>query len=585
MIRHLTPLAASLVLGSVLAGGAYAATPSPLVTQAFGGPAPDAVFRGGATVNGGANYLDRIPASDAAGLVATLTPPAADVGKEADYFMVINAGDAWYMRTPTGWAPWNTQVASLVPFATKPLFVTDSIAIADLEAATGLDFTGKTLRVHVGYQTDSSPLVYSSAIQFVLAPEPGNVCPTDGSAPLPPATPGAKPVCVLSGNYTRDLHLTSNFDYVLSGGVFIGGDNVDSAALTIDGGTTIYGEKGLDFLVINRGSKIHVNGSASRPVVMTSANDATADAHTSGQWGGLIINGNAPINGCNPGTALCEAEGEGGTGLYGGNDPADSSGNLNYLVVKYAGYLITPTNELNGIAFQGVGNGTIVDYVQVHNNADDGVEFFGGTVNAKHLFLTGNEDDSLDWTFGWTGKLQHVVIQQRDISDKAIEADNNATNRDSLPRSQPQIANMTIIGNPNAGGGILLREGTGANFANVVVTGADKFCFSIDHDQTFANAGTSASALSGRLTVTNSIANCLLNFKDDAADLFRVSDWFANQSGNSTGDVGMTTYVNTAAANALPAATLNDPFFDRVDYVGAVKDAANDWTAGWTFKP
>jgi len=118
---------------------------------------------------------------------------------------------------------------------------------------------------------------------------------------------------------------------------------------------------------------------------MTSANDATATATTSGKWGGLIINGNAPINGCTVGTAVCEAEGEGSTGKYGGNNAADNSGNLNYLQVKYAGYLITATNELNGIALQGVGNGTLIDYVQVHNNADDGIEFFGGTVNAKHL--------------------------------------------------------------------------------------------------------------------------------------------------------------------------------------------------------
>src|SRR5690606_9179737 len=111
--------------------------------------------------------------SDAGGIVATLTPPASDVGKEADYYMVINAGDAWYMRTPTGWAAWNTQVANLVPFATKALAAADSLAIADLEASTGIDFSGKTLRVHVGYQTDTSPLVYSSAIQFAMSAAPG----------------------------------------------------------------------------------------------------------------------------------------------------------------------------------------------------------------------------------------------------------------------------------------------------------------------------------------------------------------------------------------------------------------------------
>jgi hypothetical protein len=586
MNRNLTALATSIALGSILSAGVSAATPPTLTTLSFGGAAPAATFSGGATVNNGAGFLSSVPADVPAGIVLALDAPAADIGKQASFYVVINAGNAWYQFTPSGWTTWNTQVGSLVPVVTRTVTATQRAVIADIEAATGIDFTGQTLRVHVGYKIDASPtLVYSSAIQFSIAnPPSASTCPT-GVASLEPATAGGKRLCVLSGNYLSSLQLTSNFEYVLSGGVFIGGDNVNTASITMDAGVKIYGEKGLDFLVINRGSKIHVNGTASAPVTMTSANDASATATTSGRWGGLIINGNAPINGCTVGTALCEAEGEGSTGKYGGNNPADSSGNLNYLVVKYAGFLITPTNELNGVALQGVGNGTVVDYVQVHNNADDGIEFFGGTVNAKHLYLSGNEDDSLDWTFGYSGKIQHVVISHRDISDKAIEADNNATNRDSSPRSKPMISNMTIIGNANAGGGILVREGTGANFSNVVVSRADKFCFSIDHDQTFNNAGTSAAALSGNLTVTNSVANCALNFKDDTADLFKVSDWFNGQAGNSTTDVGMTSYINTSALNALPAAAAFDSFFDATTHIGAVKDAANDWTAGWTFKP
>ena len=85
---------------------------------------------------------------------------------------------------------------------------------------------------------------------------------------------------------------------------------------------------------------------------------------------------------------------------------------LNYVVVKFAGSNVDPENQLNGIAFQGVGSGTEVDYVQVHNNLDDGVEFFGGTVNAKHMVLTGNADDSLDWTDGWQGSIQYLIIDQ-----------------------------------------------------------------------------------------------------------------------------------------------------------------------------
>ncbi len=148
----------------------------------------------------------------------------------------------------------------------------------------------------------------------------------------------------------------------------------------------------------------------------------------------------------------------------------------------------------------------------------------------------------------------------------------------------PTISNMTIIGNASAGGGILLREGTGAKLSNFVIAGADKYCANIDHDQTYNNAGTSAAALTGNLTITNSVANCAISFREDAGDKWLVGDWFNGQTGNSTAAVGMTNYVNTAAVNALAPAAGLDAFFDVTDYRGAVKDEASDWTAGWTFK-
>ena len=103
--------------------------------------------------------------------------------------------------------------------------------------------------------------------------------------------------------------------------------------------------------------------------------------------------------------------GEANSGLFGGADPGDNSGVLNYVVVKYAGSNVDPENQLNGIAFQG-GAGTRVDYIQVHNNLDDGIEMFGGTVNLKHVVLSGNADDSLDWTDGWIGNVQFLQIVQ-----------------------------------------------------------------------------------------------------------------------------------------------------------------------------
>jgi hypothetical protein len=326
------------------------------------------------------------------------------------------------------------------------------------------------------------------------------------------------------------------------------------------------------------------NGSAAAPIVFTYDDEANATATTSGRWGGLIINGNAPVNGCATGTTLCELEGEGSTGKYGGNNAADNSGTLSYVIVKYPGQNITPTNELNGIAFQGVGSGTVVDYVQVHGSSDDGVEFFGGSVNAKHLILTSNEDDSFDWTFGWNGKVQHAVIKQRTGNgDRGIEADNNEFAFDSLPRSKPTLANFTLIGKGAAGRGMELRRGTGANIHNTVVSGFDTYCLDINDNATFLNGGASATALTGQLTMTNTRFACANNFSEASTDPWAISAWFNGQAGNSTGAVDLSGVVNGPTINALTAATLSDSFFDKVTHIGAVKDTSNNWTSGWMF--
>ena len=241
---------------------------------------------------------------------------------------------------------------------------------------------------------------------------------------------------------------------------------------------TIVGDDAEDFLVISRGSQILANGTSTAPVTLTALDDVEGVnlGSARGLWGGLVINGNAPINDCpegaEGGTAACTKEGEANSGLFGGDLPDDSSGVLNYVVVKYAGSNVDPENQLNGIAFQGVGSGTEVDYVQVHNNLDDGIEFFGGTVSAKHVVLSGNADDSLDWTDGWTGNIQYLHIKQAGTAgDNAIEADNREGDENAQPRSRPTIANMTIVGNPGERA-IRLRRGTGGDIFNSRITGS-----------------------------------------------------------------------------------------------------------------
>lgn len=422
---------------------------------------------------------------------------------------------------------------------------------------------------------------------------------TDGDSPDDGVFDCEGDVCYLTGTILEDVTLTPDINWVLRGGVFIGDDESETV-LTIEPGTTIYGETSTNgMLVIRRGSKIMAEGTREAPIVFTSSKEAGDRAR--GDWGGIIINGRAPINGCEDGE-FCESFGEGGTGYYGGDKPNDNSGVLRYVRVEFAGRILSPDNELNGIAFQGVGSGTTAEYIQVHMNKDDAVEFFGGTATIKYVLVTGMADDAFDWTDGWVGKAQFVVIQQHeDAGDNGIEADNNAENNDSLPRSKPTLANFTIIGSPDSEFsdiGMLLREGTAGNLYNMLVVGFNEACLDINHAATFTQAGTPESPGPG-LTIQSSILSCQTNFKvnnekdkDDNAieDPWSLEAWFLAQTGNQVADpklgkpydIENPDYAPKAGSPALSGATFpEDNFFDKVDFIGAI-DPANDWTQGWT---
>ncbi|AQA17546.1 hypothetical protein BST95_04170 [Halioglobus japonicus] len=375
------------------------------------------------------------------------------------------------------------------------------------------------------------------------------------------------PSCILPQSITSDLTLSSGNFYVLDGKVVVGGDNADSATLTVNAGVTIVGDDAEDFLVISRGSQIVANGTANAPITLTGLADVdgtgVSDA-TRGLWGGLVINGNAPINDCPEGavggTDECTKEGEANSGLFGGSDASDSSGSLKYVVVKYAGSNVDPENQLNGIAFQGVGSGTMVDYVQVHNNLDDGIEFFGGTVSAKHLVLTGNADDSLDWTDGWQGNIQYLVINQAaDSADNGIEADNREGDENAMPRSAPMIANMSIVGNPGERG-VRFRRGTGIRMYNTYITD-NATCIDVDGD-------TSNGLLGTEILFDGVSFNCPEVVDGDNPELQSYLDSLGN--------------VSQTGGSVMPVDLAGMGDFETVDFIGAA-DPANDWTAGWAF--
>ncbi|WP_291516243.1 hypothetical protein [Bdellovibrio sp. ArHS] len=390
--------------------------------------------------------------------------------------------------------------------------------------------------------------------------------------------------CELKGTYlSSTVRLTSQYEYIINGGVFIGDDNSNSSKLVIEPGVVVRGLPG-SFISIMRGSKIEAVGTADQPIRFTSIKET---GRKRGEWGGLVLNGNAPINACKiTGSSVCEAMSEGikeREVKFGGANPQDNSGILKYVIVEYVGYPIAPDNELNGITFNGVGSDTEVDYIQVHMSSDDGIEFFGGTVNAKHVVLSGNEDDSMDWDFGWNGKMQFVLINQgSDKVDNGIEADNLASPMNATPRSNPIISNMTLLGSAQSSYGMLLRRGTGAQLSNVIVSGFSKACIDIDDAETFKNAAINQNGVlqATGLTMQHSILSCNKPFENENGDLFATQDWYAAQAGNLVTNPLLTGWMPETNSPALGNGTmLEDFFFEPVDYIGAF--GSDDWTQGW----
>ncbi|MFN7700814.1 MAG: hypothetical protein ACK6CU_26220 [Deltaproteobacteria bacterium] len=230
-------------------------------------------------------------------------------------------------------------------------------------------------------------------------------------------------------------------------------------------------------LVITRGSELVAEGTAEAPIVFTSNNvGSSATPPRAGDWGGLVLLGDAPTNWVPADGAQIEGlPTDEGRGTYGGSDAAGSCGSLSYVRVEYAGYIIGRNNELNGITVGGCGAGTLFDHVQVHLGLDDGIEFFGGSANARYVVVTGTGDDSLDFDLGWTGHVQFFIAQQRDVAgeERCIEGDNHPTNYGLMPYSRPTIYNFTCVGSGTPGtdpqDSIALRRGGQFTFRNGIL--------------------------------------------------------------------------------------------------------------------
>ncbi|WP_309672146.1 hypothetical protein, partial [Gemmatimonas sp.] len=338
---------------------------------------------------------------------------------------------------------------------------------------------------------------------------------------------------VVTGNISTNTTWTKSNIYELVDEVIVTG----GATLTIEAGTLVEGRQGTfaggvssdgSALYIARDGKIQAVGTPLEPIVFT-----CVGTKFKGCWGGISILGNAsnnrgtadsPIVAGRSATGGCvQTTSEGRTTkLYGGCNDDDNSGVLQYARIEYAGFRFTPTNELNGLALYGVGRGTTLDHIQVHAGLDDGIEFFGGTVNAKYIYLTANSDDSFDYTESYTGNAQFVIVQHDSLdSDKGLEMDNNTATPDALPRSTPKLYNFTVVGKQftastsgaagnNSVGGLHVRVGAQPKMFNFIVQNFP-FAIDIDNNETCTGFNTASGMQIGNSLFTQ-------NTRVDASD-------------------------------------------------------------------
>ncbi len=389
----------------------------------------------------------------------------------------------------------------------------------------------------------------------------------------------------ISGAITEDMTLSADESYILIGVVTV----ESGATLTIPAGTTIFGDKATTgTLVVKQGAQLDAQGTKDAPIVFTSA--LPVGQRAAGDWGGVILLGRAPINEAG-GTA--SIEGLSTDEVYGGSDPADSSGILRYVRIEFSGIEISPDNEINGLTMGGVGHGTTIDHVQVRHTLDDCFEFFGGTVNASHLVCYRNGDDAFDFDEGYVGHLQFLFAQARpgEPNDaNGFESDNDATNPAATPRTNPTIYNVTLCGqngdSPDQQYGFLFRRGFRATIGNAIVMGWEA---GVD----FRDAPDTEVTLSDAVFFGNTAAN--IAYAEDGSNQDTEADddggfdevaWFNGSTNTSEADPGLADCFG-ATPDPRPAATIaggtpsGDAFFDATaTYIGAFRDADDDWMTG-----
>ncbi|NVD43401.1 hypothetical protein [Qipengyuania atrilutea] len=419
--------------------------------------------------------------------------------------------------------------------------------------------------------------------------------------------------CTLPARFTASTSLPyiQGVLYEINGEVAVGTDGGPAAdasdglsdtdvTLTIAPGVILV-SSGSSYLLVNRGNELQANGTAERPIIFTSLDNArgfNSSVNASGQWGGVVLNGRAPVTDCiaggaATGTVQCEREVEGTLTRprYGGATPGDSSGSLQYVQIRYSGFIVADGDELQALTTGGIGSGTTLNHIMSYNSSDDGMEFFGGVNRAKYLISVGAEDDSFDVDTGAQAYFQYVIAAQRDFgeTDTIIELDDNNDLYNDTPRSYLALSNGTFIHRASsAGRAIRLRGEADATIMNSVLVGSAAPCLQFDLLDTINAAEGSQPGERGPLEFQSVVLDCTTDTRSGSgvsADqaLAAFTGGGSNNNANFTTTLTMT-FIN--GSNESGVAVFNptaiSSFFDNPAQIGAAYEGNASWVNGWT---
>jgi hypothetical protein len=415
-------------------------------------------------------------------------------------------------------------------------------------------------------------------------------------------------VCELPARLTVNTTLEkfAGLLYSINGRVDVGLDRgaaptADAAVvLTVRPGVILYGVTGTSWLVVNRGNRISAVGTATSPIVFTSRDNVLglANDNSQGQWGGVVLLGRAPITDCTvapaatPGTVACERQTEGAVdpAYFGGATANDNSGSIDYVQIRYSGYVLSGNSELQSLTLGGVGSGTTIGHFHSHNSSDDGFEIFGGRPALRHVVVTGADDDAIDADTGFQGTLQFVLAVQKTSgnADSMIELDSANALEDNTPRTNFKLANFTLVHrNPATANNaaMLLRGKSDATLINGVVT-SPMACLRLNGTNILT--ADAANQKLGPPVFQSVVMQCGAGpfVGSGGVTVQQVTDVFnAGTNNNPAFTASLTgTFINGAAETGVTATNPQtlDAAFDATTHVGAVRDAADTWYAGWT---